>query len=142
MRDDVAEAEGEESGAADVDICAEVCDVAGALSHHEIAEGGVHREIKQGKAEDEENRPYQQQHKEREGAIDAVDLLADLGVAGSASEGRPWGPGGDDEEASDLEVSGGPAWQDDGLEGVEGDSQAAEQTEDEGENVHEKIFSF
>ena len=87
MRDDVAEAEGEESGAADVDVCAEVCDGTGALSHHEVAEGGVHGEIKQGKAEDEENRPYQQQDKERERAIDAVDLLADFGVAGSASEG-------------------------------------------------------
>lgn len=102
MGDDVAEAEGEESGAADVEVCAEVCDGVDALSHHEVAEGGVHREIKEGKAEDEENRPDQQQHEKGEGAVDAVNLLADFGVGGATGESCPWGPGGDDEEASDL----------------------------------------
>ena len=63
MGDDVAEAKGEEGSAADIDVCAELCEETGAGSHHDVAKGQAHGEIEHGKAEDEEDRPYQQQHK-------------------------------------------------------------------------------
>jgi hypothetical protein len=49
----------------------------------------------------------------------------------------PRSPGNDVEEGGDAEAAGGPARQDDGLEGVKDRTEAEEQTEDQGSDSHE-----
>ncbi len=50
-------------------------------------------------------------------------------------EGAPGAPGEDVKEAGGAKAAGGPARQDDGLEGVQVDATAAEDAEKKGERV-------
>ena len=100
--------------------------------------GRTHGEIKHREAGDQQKRPEQQKQKKRKRAIDAVDLLAHLLVAGALGHHDPWCPGSDEEETGDLKSTGRTARQNDGLKRVEGHPQATEQSGNECGNVHEK----
>ena len=132
---DVSQAEGEEGCAADVEVSAELGPSAVGVGHHGVAEGGMHGEVEQPEAGDQENRPEEEEQKKGERAVDTVNLRAEFFVGDAVGHEDPREPGGYEEDAGDSKSSGRPAGKDDGLEGVEGDSQAKEQTGDKCDDV-------
>jgi hypothetical protein len=137
-RQNVANAEGEQGGPADVEVGAQPVECGGA--GHGIGEGCAQSEKEQCETGDQQQRPEHEQQQQRARAEGAVTLFAHLGIADMPREGRPGRPGGDVEETGNAEAAGGAAWQDDGLEGVEDGTQAEEQSGDEGGDTHGPFY--
>ncbi len=137
---DVAGAERGKGGAADVDIRKEA--EAGMMAGREagVHIGGAEAVEHEGEAEGEQAGPEEEQKDQRDRAVDAVELLAKLMAADVLADVDPRLPGEDEEEAGDAEAAGGAAGDDDGLHGVERDQAAEEQTERNGEPMHERVL--
>ena len=95
------------------------------LDAHDVGEGRSKRVKEETEAHDQQTRPQEEKKQERERAIDAINLFPHATVTGVLGPGGPCPPSCRKEEICDAEPSRGPAGQDDGLEGIEGDSQAA-----------------
>jgi len=128
---DVAEAECEEGGSADVEVGAELCQGTVGMAGHNVPKRGTHGKVEHSKAGDEKNCPTEKEQEEGERTVDAVDLVAYFFVGGALGHEDPGRPGGDEEDAGDSKSTCRTPGKDDGLEGVECDSPAEEQTGDE-----------
>jgi hypothetical protein len=130
VRRDVAEAEGEEGGSADVEVGAEVRGLRG------VDEGTADGVVDEGEAEDHDCGPDDEKKNERERTVVAEKDFAAAGMVKAASEEAPGKPGGDVEEAGEAEAAGGAAGQDDGLEGIEEHDRDAEEAGNQSEGAH------
>jgi hypothetical protein len=81
LRHDVAEAEGEEGGSAYVKIGAEMVEKTAEGTWHRVGKGRSQGIEEQGESEDEEKCPDDQEEKQRERAVDAIELFADTLIA-------------------------------------------------------------
>src|ERR1700733_1586308 len=92
VRRDVAEAEGEERGSADVEVGVEVGGVSG------VNEGTADGVIDEGESEDHDGGPDDEKKNERERTVVAEDGFALAGMVEAASKEDPGVPGGDVKE--------------------------------------------
>src|SRR6201996_1777566 len=111
------------------------------MTHHSVPKRGTHGKVEHSKAGDEENCPTEEKQKKRERSIDAVDLVAYFFVGGMLCHEYPGCPGDDEKDAGDSESTCRTPWEDDGLEGVECDSPAEEQTGNECDDAQREILS-
>ena len=130
VRRDVAEAEGEERGSADVEVGVKAGGLRG------VVEGTADGEVDEGEAEDHEGGPDDEKKDERERTVVAEKDFAAAGMVKAAGEEAPGKPGGDVEEAGEAETAGGAAGQDDGLEGVKKHDRDAENAGNQSEGAH------
>ena len=135
QRRDIAGAQGEEAGAADVEVGEQVGHD-GEARLQRVVEVGAEREKEHAETADEERSPDHEQEQQGEGAKDAVKLVADAPFGKYAGKGDPGTPRDQEEEACDAQAAGGPAGQNDGLKRVQHDAEAEEQAEKEGEEAH------
>ena len=130
VRRDVAEAEGEERGSADVEVGVEVGGLRG------VDEGTADGVVDEGEAEDHGGGPDDEKKNERERTVVAEEGFALAGMVEAAGEEGPGLPGRDVEEAGEAEAAGGAAGKNDGLEGVEEHREDEEDAGNQSKGAH------